>query len=174
MQCRCNREWTALPRYSSFTTETHTKTQSCMCAIKRRGSIVEVDDLMSFPAPSAADQHHANNHTQHDSGRTPAVSGNIHAPAAIDTPPLRQSQDWFHFHSRHSVAHVVTPGDSPGENGAPLTRAPSLAMSDTSSLYNRNTQFARLMAGEESELGEAPPRYDYVASAATMQSPGRS
>jgi hypothetical protein len=40
--------------------------------------------------------------------------------------------------------------------------------SETESLYRRNTQFARLVAGEESEIGEAPPSYSYDASRCVM------
>lgn len=45
----------------------------------------------------------------------------------------------------------------------PLERIDSEAAS-VSSLYRSNALFARLIAGEESEQGEAPPQYDQVVA----------
>ena len=59
---------------------------------------------------------------------------------------------------------VQTPPGSVYSGGDSLSRLPSEVPSDLASLYRRNTQFARLVAGEESEAGEAPPRYEPFAS----------
>ncbi|TDL22999.1 hypothetical protein BD410DRAFT_839307 [Rickenella mellea] len=132
LSCRCNAEWTMLPRYSTFASEPHAKTQSCMCHFKRRGSTVTVDDL----APLTNGHAHPNS--------TPRAGPSY-------SPPL----------SRATSAQ--TP-QTPYSAGGPLGRAVSLTPSDVESLYNRNSQFARLVAGQESELGEEPPRYDHVAN----------
>lgn len=48
------------------------------------------------------------------------------------------------------------------DQGLGLSRVPSDVPSEVESIYRRNTQFARLIAGEESEIGEAPPTYDSI------------
>jgi hypothetical protein len=58
--------------------------------------------------------------------------------------------------SRQSTDSASTAESSPIN---PSTM-PSLRQLD--SLYNRNSQFERLMSGQESERGEAPPAYDVV------------
>jgi hypothetical protein len=42
-------------------------------------------------------------------------------------------------------------------------------MSRGNSLYDRNTLFERLVSGQESEIGEAPPAYDGVSRSAAVR-----
>lgn len=50
---------------------------------------------------------------------------------------------------------------SPPGAESPTTIVPNARVGDT--LLGRNSQFERLVSGQETESGEAPPRYDVVA-----------
>ena len=55
-----------------------------------------------------------------------------------------------------------------------LSRQNSLTPSETDSVFRRGSLFARLVAGEESEQGEAPPRYDCIPETRHFMSAGAS
>ncbi|THH03390.1 hypothetical protein EW145_g6296 [Phellinidium pouzarii] len=146
LSCRCNPEWTSLPRYSCFASDAHSKTQACPCTHKRASSTVIIDEVEPAMLPPIATGPHG-----------PSSSTSHHLP--------------FHSLLHHFEPHSETPSPdaqaSPGSayvSGQPLERRPSETPSDIGSLYRNNTLFARLIAGEESEHGEAPPRYERVAS----------
>ena len=74
----------------------------------------------------------------------------------------------FHPLELHSDLPIVGERHVEEENGfdggMPISRLPSNALSDVDSVFQRNAQFARLVAGEESPMGDAPPQYETVAS----------
>ncbi|KAI5118355.1 hypothetical protein M0805_006756 [Coniferiporia weirii] len=181
LSCRCSPEWTALPRYSCLALDAHARTQTCPCT-QRLGTTTDADeaDPTMLPPDTLA-------HTP-----PPPQGATVSAPATPAPAPPHYFHALFHPFEPHADIDggtggrggPVTIGGSPYPNhaiavsnststgantgtytGSPLTRAPSEADSDTGSLLRRNTQFARLVAGEESERGEAPPRYERVAPA---------
>ncbi|KAH8115350.1 hypothetical protein DFH11DRAFT_1588801 [Phellopilus nigrolimitatus] len=130
LSCRCNPEWTALPRYSCLGLDTHSKTHSCPCIHTRPGS-----STTSSPGPSSASHHSSPFHSLFHHNSDP----HMHNSHTGDASPG----------ARGPPGGVYLPGE-------PLSRLPSDTPSEIGSL------FARLMAGEESELGEAPPQYEYI------------
>ena len=67
-----------------------------------------------------------------------------------------------------SSVHAQAPVGGYYLDGANLSRSPTDAAEDTDSLYQSGSLFARLIAGEESEQGEAPPRYDVCVAGASL------
>ncbi|EJD08036.1 uncharacterized protein FOMMEDRAFT_131011 [Fomitiporia mediterranea MF3/22] len=148
LSCRCNSEWTSLPRYSSLALNSILGAQTCPCIQRRVGSGTNVDEneAMTVLPPVAT---------------TPVASGSgtHHGPFHAFLHP-------FETHVESPISEVVhTPlSGTYSTPGQPLSPLPSDIPSDVASLYRRNTQFARLVAGEESEAGEPPPQYETVAS----------
>ncbi len=83
--------------------------------------------------------------------------------------------DTNHPHQRNDTAAISRSATLPVASGshgldrigpAALDHSNSSALepgeTDMDSLYHRNTQFARLVSGQESEFGEAPPKYDEI------------
>ncbi|KII95641.1 hypothetical protein PLICRDRAFT_129539 [Plicaturopsis crispa FD-325 SS-3] len=120
LSCRCNPEWTSLPRYSETLENSTDLKQSCPCEIKR-----------SMGAASNTDDSHLRRVGSHRSSDS--------ASSLSDTP--------ISAANTHTTVNPAT--------------MPSLRSID--SLFNRNTQFERLVSGLESEAGEAPPAYESVA-----------
>lgn len=115
LQCRCNPQWTSLPRYTAEFEEIPALGQKCPCQIKRR------------------------------------------AGAATNTGPSGppEGNALSRFASRLSTdSSTSLTGDSPLRPGMRSLQRTN------QELYNRNEQFERLVAGQESESGEAPPAYE--------------
>lgn len=85
--------------------------------------------------------------------RAPGIS------TALSTPPVP------------SRAPSRTPGTSVIRQDG--VRRQSFAGSIADSVFERNSQFARLVAGQESESGEAPPHYEAQATAGSNVSGDR-
>ena len=112
LSCRCNPEWTALPRYTTdLLDDAPSAPRTCPCGVKLRAR-----------------------------SKVRAGGPNELGPTA----------------SRASTDSASTAETSPVGAGMASLRQ------DT--LYNRNTQFERLVSGQESEAGEAPPSYDAIPS----------
>lgn len=177
-----------LPRYSSFASLPNSKTQTCPCSLKRAGSTIDVD-TMDEPLLAASTSSHTATHagpgpsftrrsSAHDSTLTPTITT---ASDSINRPPLPSSPHSapLMLSPTSSTSHRTThyPGGYYDNDAADASRMsfmnPAVASvhtsiasgsisPETNSLYERNTLFARLVAGEESEIGEAPPRYENV------------
>jgi hypothetical protein len=52
---------------------------------------------------------------------------------------------------------------------SPINHSTMTSLRRVDSLYDRNTQFERLVSGQESEIGEAPPAYDVVRRSTAVQ-----
>jgi len=183
-QCRCNPEWTMLPRYSSFASlSSSSKTQTCPCSSKRVGSTIDVDHV-DEPLLAASSSSHATTHVGPGPSFTPRSGALDSTPTRTTAndlthrpslPPSPHSAPLSHTSSSSTSRRVA---DYPGiyyANGAAdlsgmsfttqsanSSHAAAASSPETSSLYERNSQFARLISGEESEMGEAPPRYESV------------
>lgn len=113
LSCRCNPEWTALPRYTeSLLDNSPTAPQTCPCGQKLRAR----------------------------------------SKARADDPRFARTD------SRTSTDSASTAETSPVTTGMASLRPPVRGAGDT--LFSRNTLFERLVSGQESEAGEAPPSYD--------------
>ncbi|KDQ50864.1 hypothetical protein JAAARDRAFT_41651 [Jaapia argillacea MUCL 33604] len=139
LSCLCNPDWISLPRYTEDSDLTISSSRSCPCSVRPRISNLNVsaDQLDSF-------QHHLNHHSP-----VPTTSFSQTATITPDTMD--------HDRPRRSIDSVSTVEDIPMINAQPLLLG---TLSD--SLFERNNQFERLIAGQESEIGEAPPAYEDV------------
>ncbi|KAF8161303.1 hypothetical protein B0H34DRAFT_796110 [Crassisporium funariophilum] len=112
LSCRCNPEWTSLPRYCAVLDDSTDITPSCPCHVSRM--------------PSSASRPH-----------------NI--SAALERMTTRQSSD---------------SGASAAETSPVNAEMRSLRqMSYNESILRSSSLFERLISGQESENGEAPPAY---------------
>jgi hypothetical protein len=62
-------------------------------------------------------------------------------------------------HARLPILGRVTNGQPPG---VARSTVPPTTLGHNNSLFNRSNQYERLISGQESELGEAPPMYTPV------------
>lgn len=102
-------------------------------------------------------------------------------PSASGTASVIASQSSVHHRRRpfHNIIHhssafteesaANSDGDSSITQHPDLERIPS-DVSSVGSLYRNNTLFARLISGQESEQGEAPPQYEQVVSFDALRS----
>ena len=67
----------------------------------------------------------------------------------------------------HAIPVRLTPPPEPSQTSprANSGSASRLPLSRGDSMQERSTQFERLIAGRESEMGEAPPAYEQVTAA---------
>ncbi|KAF8070739.1 hypothetical protein FPV67DRAFT_1041012 [Lyophyllum atratum] len=121
LSCRCNPEWSSLPRYSESFEDTSTVVPRCPCDV-RRAEEARIRSIMR--------------------------------PSALERMTSRQSADSF-------ASAAETSPVSPG-------MMPSLRSDD--SLYSRSNQYERLISGQESEMGEAPPTYTACLGLFSQQS----
>jgi hypothetical protein len=127
-QCRCNPDWTSLPRYSKvLLDETATTSSSCPCGVN----------------PKARSKNRTSQEIRDSYARV--FNG-------LERIPSRKSSD--------SVSMVES---------SPINQATMPSLRNRDSLYERSTQFERLISGQESEIGEAPPAYDVVARSTTVR-----
>jgi len=112
LSCRCNPEWTSLPRYSETFDDVTNALSKCPCEIRRAEAF-----------------------------KTTTL------PRSVTLEPMTSSQS-----SDSSVSMAET---SPVNSGMP-----SLRQRDT--VYDRNARYERLVSGQESEIGEVPPAYDFL------------
>ena len=135
--------------------EHHAKAQTCPCSQKRSGTTVGVDDVNDPPLLSHI----------HPVQPIAGPSGSIHPPPSF-APMQTHAEDVSPSDSSRSPNGQAVSASGLYLDGHPLgldlSRVPSEVPSEVESIYRRNTQFARLIAGEESEIGEAPPTYDAV------------
>ncbi|KAG5647089.1 hypothetical protein DXG03_001459 [Asterophora parasitica] len=118
--CRCNPEWSSLPRYSETFDDTSAQMSKCPCEMRR------MEELRNRPNKFAA----------------------------LDRMASRQSSDSGVSAAKTSpVTTTTTPLPPPRE-----------------SIYSRSTQFERLITGQESEIGEAPPTYTACLGIFSQQS----
>ncbi|EKM53377.1 uncharacterized protein PHACADRAFT_211076 [Phanerochaete carnosa HHB-10118-sp] len=130
LSCLCRPDFTALPPYSESTST--------------------AASLLSNPPLCACSAGHTQRRT---SGDTTPVDSWMH-----DIPfPTRGSFHW-HASGSGSGSGSHTPTSLEMTHHAPSTSRPP--MHRLESLLERNTRFERLMTGQESEAGEAPPTYD--------------
>ncbi|KAI0343649.1 hypothetical protein BDW22DRAFT_1356137 [Trametopsis cervina] len=83
-----------------------------------------------------------------------AGAGSERHPHILPHPVLYMSS--MFSHGDH--AHSPSPSRAHSANGLPL--------SGIDTMVDRNTQYERLMAGHESEMGEAPPAYEDISTVA--------
>jgi len=128
LSCRCNPDWTSLPRYSKvLLDETATTSSSCPCGVN----------------PKARSKNRTSQEIRDSYARV--FNG-------LERIPSRKSSD--------SVSMVES---------SPINQATMPSLRNRDSLYERSTQFERLISGQESEIGEAPPAYDVVARSTTVR-----
>lgn len=81
---------------------------------------------------------------------------------SADIPFAPRSQ--FHRHGSGQITPAASVAESSHsqtpQSQTPHARAPSGAAPRFESLLDRSTQFERLIAGQETEAGEAPPAYE--------------
>ncbi|KAL5504710.1 hypothetical protein ACEPAH_7373 [Sanghuangporus vaninii] len=141
LSCRCNPEWTSLPRYSRLELGSYPGTQNCPCT--QRKDEAEGTETAILP---------------------PVTTGPIASSSTSHYSPFHTFFHTFDYNEAPSAMEEQTSPGSVYSGGQSLSRLSSEVPADLASLYRRNTQFARLVAGEESEAGEPPPQYDAVAS----------
>lgn len=118
LSCRCNPEWTSLPRYSEALDDPTTVIPNCPCHVQRMRRAEQTEYHPGF---------------------------RYNLPAALERMASRQSSD-----SSASAAetHPVNPA---------VMR--TLRHNNADLMLNTNSQFERLISGQETEMGEAPPAY---------------
>lgn len=118
LSCRCNPEWTSLPRYSEALDDATTIIPNCPCHVERMRRAEQTEYHLGF---------------------------RYHLPAALERMASRQSSD-----SSASAAET---------NPVNPAVMPTLRHNNADSMLNTNSQFERLISGQETEMGEAPPAY---------------
>lgn len=139
-QCRSNPEWTLLPTYTQLLTGQTApgQQQNCHCAPDGpySSSHHRVPDPVPLPMPPILGR-----------GAFGAPE-----PAHVEPPPV------MHFRTQH-LPHPHRSHHGTGSAGGSGTSTP---LGSPSELATRTEQFARLVAGQESEAGETPPAYVVV------------
>lgn len=145
IQCLCNSEYTSLPRYSQALDSNYLspEVRSCTCSVKRRGQVVVPSRPSSRP-PKSASHHHT--HSSHISAPTHASDA---SNLALERHPTQSSS------SSESVASVAS---------LTMVPPPNMTQARLGSLYDRNLMFERLITGQQSEMGESPPGYEFISS----------
>jgi hypothetical protein len=175
-QCRCNPEWTSLPGYSESFEDTCTTPQSCPCITRRSqpepNAPTNTNGTMNERSSSAAviPQKHVyipSSPSQFSpsvpfpsTSRSPQPLNRITTRQAnTPTSPARPQQP------QHDTSHTASHGHSRSMSAAGVepqyhhSHGPSLGQAETDTLMHRNALFERLVSGQESEIGEAPPAY---------------
>lgn len=126
------------------------ETPACPCERRRIAAAKRQDPSIARPGAQDASQSVPSAHHR----RRPFLGALHHADASSTT--------------LHGPAAAIPNGDA---SLTPLARIPSEAAS-VGSLYRNNALFARLVAGQESEQGEAPPQYDQVVALESLHGTG--
>ncbi|KAA1470394.1 hypothetical protein DENSPDRAFT_923149 [Dentipellis sp. KUC8613] len=141
LSCLCSNQYMYLPRYSeTLSDESLPSISPCACPVKRNGHsstaprIREPTPLM----PAASTLTHSSSLFSHHS----------HAPQ-LHINPLERTPTNGSTSSTESVS-----------GAEPLRRAATYTQGH--SLYDQNLTYERLITGQESEAGEAPPSYETV------------
>lgn len=137
LSCMCNPDWIALPPYSENANDILPQPEACPC--KGKGLSPNLDgDALDLPGPSRP----SSSHFHHNP--LASTSSAMHHP--LERIDSRRSTDSSEEGSRPPHLHHHSPSPAPPD-----------------SLVERNRRFERLVAGQETELGEAPPPYHEVA-----------
>ncbi|KAF9012533.1 hypothetical protein BDQ17DRAFT_1344100 [Cyathus striatus] len=120
LSCRCNPEWTSLPRYSETLDDPLAVGTSCPCQVRKAAM-----------------------HAEHHFGLRP------HLPAPLERMTSRHSSD-------SSASNADT---------SPVNPVLMRSLRHHDNFVGASSQFERLISGQETELGEAPPAYEAVAVA---------
>ncbi|KAH9485509.1 Arrestin-related trafficking adapter 3 [Psilocybe cubensis] len=119
LSCRCNPEWTSLPRYDAVFDDSQTITPNCPCQVARVKAQAEA---------------------------TSRAMSNV--SSVLDRVTSRQSSD----SSGASAAETTVV--------SPSTTFSLMRLNQHDALLRSNDLYERLMSGQETESGEAPPAYD--------------
>ncbi|KAF8967977.1 hypothetical protein BDZ97DRAFT_1755710 [Flammula alnicola] len=122
LSCRCNPEWTSLPRYAEAFDDSTDIVPSCPCQVARNRAAAE-----------------------HPLGFRPSS-----VTAALERITSRQSTD----------SSSVSTGETSPIN--PRSMRSLRQASYNESILRSSSLFERLVSGQESETGEAPPAYDGI------------
>lgn len=146
IQCLCNSEYTSLPRYSQALDSNYLspEVRSCTCSVKRRGQAVVPSRPSSRPPVKSVSHHHT--HSSHFSAPSHASDA---SNLALERHPTQSSS------SSESVASVAS---------LTMVPPPNMTQARLGSLYDRNLMFERLITGQQSEMGESPPGYEFISS----------
>src|ERR1700722_1750742 len=154
-QCHCNPEWMSLPGYSESFEEASTRTQSCPCTARQlpnqsnRNEPSSASLVPPKPVHSSPPKH---THTPSQSHVPfPSASRSSHAP--LDRIGSRGSATAGETYEL-GIEEPATSSTSGHRSHNHMLTVPEL---DT--LFHRNELFERLVSGQESEIGEAPPAY---------------
>ncbi|PPQ87441.1 hypothetical protein CVT25_008177 [Psilocybe cyanescens] len=128
LSCRCNPEWTSLPRYDAVFDDSQAITPNCPCQVARSKAQAEATSRAMSSMSSALER------------VTSRQSSDSSGASAAETSPVFPSTMLSLRHMNHH---------------------------DT--LLRSNSLYERLMSGQETESGEAPPAYD-----ANLSSPSSS
>jgi hypothetical protein len=116
-QCRCNPEWTSLPRYAEAFDDSTLIVPNCPCQVERNR--IAAESSSHFSSVTAALERITSRHSSDSSNASAAETSPVHPRSAM---PLRH-------------------------------------MSANESILRSTYLFERLVSGQESESGEAPPAY---------------
>ncbi|RXW19203.1 hypothetical protein EST38_g6647 [Candolleomyces aberdarensis] len=159
LSCRCNPDWTSLPRYEeTFVRDNHVLAN---CPCQTHDTPVEDERTASDQSEIHLGPFHA------------------HLPAALERIRSHHSndnhnEDPSHGHAAgdHSLPHpdaatvqAVHPSETSAIDPAVMRSLRVVTSRDpqTAEYLRSNQQFERLVSGFESEFGEAPPSYECVA-----------
>lgn len=121
--------------------------QDCPCSQRECNDSAQPNDGSEYSLPFRA------SHAQHYTPVATPLTPSMHA---FRTPDLHSELPVVGEHQREEESFI--------DDGQPLSRLNASAFSEVESMFRHNAQFERLVAGEESEMGDAPPRYENIAS----------
>jgi hypothetical protein len=155
LSCRCNPDWTSLPEYEEIQEEREGESR-CPCRWERERwerERVTRTSTRSNVSTAPITPTHTRNHIPFPS--TPPHPHNHAGPSSQSHPHTNHIFDILHDSLSHSIINNNNNNSEPHHLGSPTM--PTLPELD--SLFHRNEQFERLISGQESEIGEAPPAY---------------
>ncbi|KAF5348645.1 hypothetical protein D9758_006761 [Tetrapyrgos nigripes] len=153
LACRCNPEWTSVPTYSERLEDPTSIAPQCPC-VTRQLSLEREHEANSSSNPKVKSA---------ESVQILPVPSHLPTPAPIS---LNDNGDSINcvVHGNGTENNERLSSDSSRASNAetsPLNQNMQ-SLRNCDNLLLRNTLFERLVSGQESEMGEAPPAYEVI------------